>query len=362
MYSMLEKLQVITRYRVLLAIVSLILIILFGGIGFWLYKSQKSSLDYAVTNINKALEEDNLVLLSNYVDFDSLSKNFVHSILQYWSSFRIDESRQKELEDNVQQIILLALRHNDKNQGNNITSDSSITSIQTIDQKMPFSFLPKDFLKQLKEKKFTIYRQDEDIAILKTSIVHNEAEYHTELSLLVQRVAGKWHITKIINADELVKLHMAKKKKKEDQLTHEVAVRNDYIRNEMNKYYHVSECNAFVIKKENSNDEDVPLTISVGGINMGSEVLRSAGMRCFLYDIHKNILAVLPLTMAKNVSPGDFFEQEWYMEIPENVLGHSFLLMKDNTISCAIEVTTVILADGTFLYLTPTPEKERLHP
>lgn len=366
MHPLLEKLYIfggLSKYKLLWTVaIFIILIILISGVGIWFYKIKRSSLEYAVTNINKALEEENLILLSNYVDFNSFSKSFVYSILQYWPNLRINEKRQKELEDNIQQVILLALKNESNSQNANPTPTSNTPFIQRPDQKMLFRFLPEDFLKQLKEKKINIYRQDKDIAILKTSIVHKEARYHVELSLLAQRLFDKWQITKVINSDELIKVHMDALEQRESQLEHEVIVRNNHIRVEMNKYYYVSDCKAFVTRHENNDDNDVPLTISIGGVNMGNETLRSAGMRCFLYDINRNIIAVLPLSTVKNVLPGDFFEQKWYMEIPKNVLGHSFLLMKDNSLSCSIEVTTVILNDGTFLYLIPTLEKERIHP
>ncbi len=340
---------------------ALIFLLIIGSIVFFVYKLKKQSLEYAVANINKAIEEDDLVLLNMYVDLNLLSKEFVQNIMEYWPKIKLEDEHRKELEYAIQQKIVVALKGDVVDIVSEESPDKTTPpEFQAVKQKSFFDFLPNDFNTQLKKQKIVIHRQDKDIAILSLSINHKKADYFSEIKLLAQKLEDKWYVTKIINGYDLIQLHMDALSKKNKEVESAWHLYNESIYKQMNQYYHVTNCEVF-FEPQQGNTANFVLTIIVDGVNKAKESIRSAGMQCSLYDKGNKLLTTLPLNSVRRLTPEEQFRQKWFFDVTE-LMPELWLLTKEHELTCKIKLSSIMLSNGKFIYTATPLDLKQVHP
>lgn len=119
----------------------------------------------------------------------------------------------------------------------------------------------------------------------------------------MHNTSNGWRVIGVANARELVRTHDKALDTWRERVVTGFRAENRRRLDIMHKHYQVLSCKAFLAKNLGA-ESDVPLVITLEGVNIGRYKLMSAGMSCMLYGQDGSLAASVPLNTTKIVEPG----------------------------------------------------------
>lgn len=365
-----------------------LLIVIAATIFFVRRAEHRQTLAEATASLNGAIRARNLEQLNLYVDFDALSRNLADAVLAARGVENPNEDQRRAIAADVQNALLSAFKNASSGEDGAPADDAeekakaspmdlkeriaeAISKKEAeqyrkkedpLSQPVPLEprppLLPLDFARQLADKPLRIQGSDGYIGILSTTIDHPKAGYQTPLKLLMRGSSKGWRVIGVSNAAELVALHTMAMQGWRDRVSAAFRVENVRRFDLMNKHYQVLTCRAFLATNLGAK-ADVPLVVTLEGVNMGRQTLMTAGLICELRAKDGTVLAAVPLNTARSVAPGDAFSQRWQMELSRD-LPETQKLMAVPSLTCTTRLSTISLGDGRIVHQQPPSELDKL--
>lgn len=381
--SFFRSLSLKRRVGVLLA---LVLILGGGGVAYMRFVNAPPSLEETAAALNFAIKNKSLDELNKYVDFGALSLSVAKAILTAEGTQVADEAKLKELSEKVRVRILDIFKEGgqvgkkgEQSESAPVYPEGREGAIQReldkyktrleaknapgpllppmVDEPRP-PVLPDDLARQLAEKPLSVQAREGNFGILASSINNPKAGYEAPLKLLALDSANGWKVVGLSNAQELTARYLEALAKWRGRTIEAFRDENRLRSEVMSKHFHVLSCQAFMAKNL-GEQADVPLVITLEGVNMGERGLMSAGMECHLQKKDGTIVASVPLNSARAVASGDSFTQRWQIELP-NGLPETKALLAENKLYCSTALSAISLSDGRIVHLRPQSELDAL--
>lgn len=367
---------------------------------FFLYRAfHRETLEEAAAALNAALVERDMEQLNRYIDFNMLSRDFAEAILEVKTGGKGAEDEPRAISEAVQQELLAAFRSEAEGkdeeeaaasrqaEGKTPASEGAKElprevrvaiakalqrerakkaaaqggdemSARPVPLEERPSFLPDDFVWQFARAPFHVAGGNDSLGLLETTVRHGDAGYETPLRLALHNTPQGWRVIGVANARELVRTHDKALDAWRGRVTAAFRAENARRLDVMHTHYQVVSCKAFLAKNLGVQ-ADVPLVITLEGVNRGRHKLMSAGMICQLYGRDGSMVASVPLNTTKVVEPGKPFSQLWQLELPRD-LEQTRRLMAEPSISCAVDLSAVSLGNGRMIYERPQSDLDKL--
>lgn len=367
---------------------------------FFLYRAfHRETLEEAAAALNAALAERDMEQLNRYIDFTMLSRGFAEAIIEVKKGGKWAEGELRAISEAVQQELLAAFKSEASGKDEKQAAASQQAEEETPEgegakelpkevrvaiakalqrerakkaaaqggddtpsKPVPLEarppFLPADLVWQLAHTPFHVAGGNDSLGLLETTVIHGDAGYETPLRLALHNTSQGWRVIGVANARELVRTHDRALDAWRGRVADEFRAENERRLDVMHKHYQVSSCKAFLAKNLGVQ-ADVPLVITLEGVNRGRHKLMSAGMTCQLYGVDGTMVASVPLNTTKVVEPGEPFSQLWQLELPRE-LEQTRRLMAEPAISCAVDLSAVSLGNGRMIHERPQSELDKL--
>ena len=360
------------------------------------------SLQEATAALNAALAARDMEQLNRYIDFNMLSLGFADAILEVKNSDKRDGDERRAISEAVQKELLAAFRseasgESEKEQAASPEQEEGAAGKEEAEgskdlpkevraaiakalqrerakkaaaqgwddatsKPVPLeqrpAFLPDDFVWQLAHSPFYVTGGDDSLGLLTTTVRHGDAGYETPIRLAMHNTSNGWRVIGVANARELVRTHDKALDTWRERVVTGFRAENRRRLDIMHKHYQVLSCKAFLAKNLGA-ESDVPLVITLEGVNIGRYKLMSAGMSCMLYGQDGSLAASVPLNTTKIVEPGDPFSQLWQLELPRD-LEQTRRLLAEPSLSCSVKLSAVSLSNGRMIHERPQSDLDKL--
>lgn len=339
------------RFRwFLIGTVTLVLLAIGGAYSWKQYQYYKSP-EYVFVILQKALLPPQLDILAKYVDFTSLSTD----LAQWIYVERPETPREGEgalavrhLADNIQRALLFALEQ-----------IRAAVKVKPPDPKAPLDPLPDGAIAQIVAT-LKLQPTEHGVAILRAEIKHTQAEQTFILNFLLENRQGHgWLVTRIANAQDIVRQFVAAQENLTRQREEAFQERNRNTQRRMDAQIQVLSCTAHA--KVLSEHNTPLLTMSVTGMNMGPASIHNLNFAARL-SIADNTIE-RHINMAQRIQPGEHFTQTWNVDLNDTPEDNA--LLRAGTLQCSARPHSMVLSSGEWLYIedktppsAPQPVKE----
>lgn len=367
---------------------------------FFLYRAfHRETLEEAAVALNAALAARDMEQLNRYIDFNMLSRGVAEAIIEVKNGGKWEEGELRAISEAVQRELLAAFKSEASGK-----DEKQAEASQAEDEKLPEGegskdlpkevrvaiakalqrerakkaaaqggdgapskpvlleerppFLPANLVWQLVHAPFHAAGGNDSLGLLETTVVHSDAGYETPIRLALHNTSQGWRVIGVANAKDLVRTHDKALDAWRGRVTDEFRAENARRLDIMHTHYQITSCKAFLAKNLGVQ-ADVPLVITLEGVNKGRHKLMSAGMTCQLYGRDGKMVASVPLNTTKVVEPGEPFSQLWQLELPRE-LEQTRRLMAEPSISCAIDLSAVSLGNGRMIHERPQGDLDKL--
>lgn len=366
-----------------------------GVLGYGEYQRRtRSTLEFAVSQINQALLLKDMALLAEYVDLEAVATALLRNIeaspglwpqqaapnasttsntptapgardagketpAKEGSAPKNAAKGRTERQQQLLAIIKEALKGGEIKDEPTKERSRFLKYLEytgpVFEELKPPLVVPGNLLTQMTERPFTIQGRDGDVGVLATTIVHPVSKDPLHLRLLARKTPSAWKITEIANNAELVGLY---KKALEDYANLRESVFhtvNARIREVMGAHCYVIQCSVVVDSVQ--RDGQVKVIVHLEGSNIGRNTLLTAGLRIKLFGPEGTELAEMPIGINNRIPVGSSFRQYYHLDLdlePEVAAR----LKPLQQLKASWEVTSVSLDNRLFIFPKPLSELE----
>ncbi|MDR2726852.1 MAG: hypothetical protein LBC10_02515, partial [Deltaproteobacteria bacterium] len=338
--------------------------VVLAGVALYLHK-RAATVEYAVRQINEAVAAGEVEQLERWVDFAGLSDRLAASMagVQPGAGQDARQRYRSIVQHKLQEVF--AKGGGGHGGGGGLGGGHGGGSpagapVHIPDQivpmedevfdilKKPIRIVPQNLLEQLKERPLTIQVQDEDMAILSTTVEHAALKQDFVLRLVMRRTDQGWRLNSFGNSDQLVGGFLNRISELQTVALEAFEQENDRQRLLMDTYYSVDACQAAVFPPDAAGVARLRITLK--GNNLGERDMLTSGMLCEMFDRSGAKLASLRLENNRVVAAGGAFEHAWFYNFEEQYAEVKALIAA-GTVRCVATPTAVSLGRGSMLHL-----------
>lgn len=341
MKALLAKLKALCwrlRYA-LLGTLAVLLLAVGGAYGWKVYTFRKGP-EHAVELLRKALQDTRLDTLAKMVDFRDLSLDMAQNIIavrpRAAPQARTPEEAQALLAETIQQTLLQSLE----------SARSPDNAKAPIPPGAPLAPLPMNFITQLADG-LAIQSTKDGVVFLRKDVEYPRAETTFPLVLLMENRPGwNWVVTRVVNAEELVRMFTAAEDNLQRQRDAAFDEKNALELRLMNNQLRLVSCTAHAQRLSGKNT--AILSMEVIGHNIGKDAVHNLNLRVALTG--SSVTAEKQVNMAQRINPGENFSYTWNADISEPTPENEGLLQADN-LQCSATPHSMTLSSGKLLYI-----------
>jgi len=369
-----------------------------SAVGGALFYRHQTGSGRAFQMLQEALNMGDKVGLATLADFRTLSEDFVQAVLAVYPQAETDEMQQAEMRDEVQRQVLKAFDAKKSTKSEGAKPRKIFTSVPVVPEDVvaqiaaglkleaapedlvahlparlkpeapPVDLIaqimaglkreaaPQDVLVQvaagLKDNivRFVVGLTREatpDGMQIRTQFAHRELQTEFSLRLLMERRQSGWRVTRLLNAQELVKQYKGAvdsvRAGDEAKRTGE----NDTIIARMRAHFHEPKCLAAVNML--SNKHEAMLVVKVTADNTESTTLHHVNLLCDVRAGNGRLLYSRQLNVVQRVVGGGSFSNTWTVVLDAKS-EDAVRLLQAGPLSCTVEPKTLSVGVGEVLY------------
>ena len=324
------------EHRKLIAGLGLALVLASLAAGAALLYRYRTGPDSVFSSLRTALAEGDKAALASLMDFRSLSADIVQAVFTVYPQSAAQEKQKTDMQDEAQRLALKAL------------TDGKDAKSETAQPRKLFEaapFVPADVFAQLAAG-MTLEKAADGAQIL-SRFTHHKLQTDFPVQLRLERRQGEWKVTRLLNAQELVKLYKDSMAAllAADEVT--LAEKNEKIMSRMRAHFHEPQCLASA--QQMGSKHEVMLVIKVTANNKETTTLHSVNLLCELRASNGAPVYSRQVEAVQRVFGGGAFSNTWTMVLDADS-GDAVKLLQAGPLSCTVEPKVMSVGVGEILY------------
>ena len=312
----------------------LIALIAAGGIFVYLYRSGP---EYACKNLCAALSEGDTASLAAMVDFRALSEDLVRAVSAVYPQTAANEEQKAEMRDEAQRLALKALA---------VKKDAKPEAVLPHKLFEPVPFVPEDVIAQFAAGMQLEKAADGGVQI-RSHFMHNELQTDFPVILRLERRQGDWLVTRLLYAEDLVRLYKEATDTVRAEDEAKLAEKNEKILAKMHAHFDSPQCMAAANMM--GDRREAMLVIKVTAKNTDAATLHSVNLLCDVHASDGTSVFSRRLEAVRRVYGGGEFSNTWTVGLDADS-EETARLLQAGPLSCTVEPKVMSVGVGEILY------------
>ena len=316
-----------------LALAALIVALAAGGL---LYDRYRTGPAHAFKTLHAALSEGNKASLATMIDFRALSEDLVQAVFAVHPQAAANETRRMEIRDEAQRLALKALTTG---------QDAKRTAVPPRKLFEAVPFVPEDVIAQLTAG-MKLENVSGEVRIC-SQFAHNELQTNFPVRLLMERRQGRWLVTRLLNAQELVTLYTGAMNAILAEDEAKLTKKNEQILTRMRTYFASPQC--LVSASLMSDRQEAMLVVKVMAKNTDTATLHNVNLLCDVRASDGTPVYSRQLNVIQRVYGGGEFSNTWTVMLDAGS-EEAARLLQAGPLSCTVEPKVMSVGVGEVLY------------
>ena len=316
-----------------LALVLLLGSLAVGAVLFYRYRTGPDSI---FTNLRAALIEGDKAGLAAIMDFRSLSEDIALAVLAADPQNTAHAHRKAEMQDEAQRLVLKALTD-----GKNTKTEPVLP--RKLFERVPF--MPTDVVPQFAAG--MTLEKTADGAQIHARFTHHGLQKDFPVRLLMERRQGDWRVTRLLNAQELVRLYQGAMDALLAEDEAKLVEKNEKISERMRAHFASPQClasahlmgskrEAMLVIKVTAHNKD---TTTLHNVNLLIDVRAGSGSSVYSRQ----------LDVVQRVFGGGEFSNTWTIVLDADS-DDAARLLQAGPLSCTVTPKVMSVGAGEILY------------
>ena len=299
-------LNTLKRFRVIIASVLIVSLLLAGGFFAYKFTTFKHSPDYAYGQFQGALSSLNIENLAKVVNFRHISEHLAVATAQKFPFFHAGPDQIAKISADIQTKMLQVLKTKPDNDENTLVMDQK-KLLET-----PLYLIPKDVIPQL-VKNMTLKQDGLNRAYISTSFMHPIFKEAIPITLSLRQNDGTWEVYDIVDAEGLIQhLYNLLDKRLNAQRNSTIKANTDLI-NLMTKNMEIHSCTASAGLI--SDRRTLLLVVHIIARNKTNLTVKNVNARVQVFGNKHDLLLERRLNSSQQTGPSADFSHRWTIEL-----------------------------------------------